>query len=111
VLLTPPPYQQPERLALISTARTDGQQMSGTLGWPSAQWLQWQKEVKSFEALAAYRWTFDFIVSEDGSEQPRQVEEHVWNVAGRLQNGITLAAAQAELATIAASQAQADRRG
>jgi hypothetical protein len=68
VLLTPPPYQQPERIALISTARTDGQQTSGPRGWPVAQWLEWQKEAKSFEAIAAFRWTFDFIVSEDGSE-------------------------------------------
>ncbi len=27
VLLTPPPYRSPERLALISSARTDGQRM------------------------------------------------------------------------------------
>jgi hypothetical protein len=46
VLLTPPPYQQPERIALISTARTDGQQTSSTRGWPAAQWLEWQKEAK-----------------------------------------------------------------
>jgi len=68
VLLTPPPYQQPERIALISTARTDGQQTSGPRGWPAAQWLEWQKEAKSFEAIAAYGWTFTFLVVEDGSE-------------------------------------------
>jgi putative ABC transport system permease protein len=68
VLLTPPPYWQPERIALITTARTDGQRMSSTRGWPAAQWLEWQKEAKSFEAVAAYRCDFDFIVSEDGSE-------------------------------------------
>jgi putative ABC transport system permease protein len=215
VLLTPPPYQQPERIALISTARSDGQQTSGPRGWPAAQWLEWQKEAKSFETIAAYRWTFDFIVSEDGSESlegmlvtkdyfrmtglkpylgrtfqdsdavtnappviilgyelwrqrfnsdpniigktirfrwetpptiigvmppgirfllsptmaqepnynvnaqmdywiparltPDRLKDPSWNVAGRLQNGITLAAAQAELASIAARQAQADR--
>lgn len=68
VLLTPPPYRHPERIALISTARTDGQQTSGARGWPAAQWLEWQKEAKSFEAIAAYRWTFNFLVTEDGSE-------------------------------------------
>jgi len=68
VLLTPPPYQQPERIALITTARTDGQQTSSTRGWPSAQWLEWQKEAKSFESVAAYRWSFSFLISEDGSE-------------------------------------------
>jgi putative ABC transport system permease protein len=68
VLLTPPPYRQPERIALITTARTDGQQMSRAQGWPAAQWLEWQKEAKSFEAIAAYHWQFNYIVSEDGSE-------------------------------------------
>jgi putative ABC transport system permease protein len=68
VLLTPPPYQQPERIALITTARTDGQQTADTRGWPAAQWLEWQKEAKSFEAIAAYGWTFNFLVTEDGSE-------------------------------------------
>jgi putative ABC transport system permease protein len=68
VLLTPPPYQQPGRIALITTARTDGQQTAGPRGWPAAQWMEWQKEAKSFEAIAAYGWTFNFLVMEDGSE-------------------------------------------
>jgi putative ABC transport system permease protein len=68
VLLTPPPYQRPERIALITMARTDGQQAAGPRGWPAAQWLEWQKEAKSFEAIAAYQWTFTFLVVEDGSE-------------------------------------------
>src|SRR3989475_9303380 len=33
VLLTPPPYQQPQRLVLIPSARTDGQPMAGYAGW------------------------------------------------------------------------------
>jgi putative ABC transport system permease protein len=68
VLLTPPPYQQPERIALITTARTDGQQTSRPRLWPAAQWMEWQKEAKSFEAIAAYGWTFNFLVLGDGSE-------------------------------------------
>ncbi|MGH9938103.1 MAG: ADOP family duplicated permease, partial [Blastocatellia bacterium] len=68
VLLTPPPYQQPERIALITTSRTDGQQPSRPRLWPAAQWMEWQKEAKSFEAIAAYGWTFNFLVLEDGSE-------------------------------------------
>jgi putative ABC transport system permease protein len=68
VLLTPPPYRQPGRIALITTARTDGQQTAGPRGWPAAQWMEWQKEAKSFEAIAAYGWTFTFLVVEDGSE-------------------------------------------
>jgi len=218
VLLTPPPYQQPERIALITTERTDSQQTSRPRGWPAAQWLEWQKEAKSFEAIAAYFWEFSFIISENGSESvegiivtkdyfsvtglkpylgrtfqdsdavadapqviilgydlwqrrfngdpniigktipfrglfgappptvigvmppgvrflpspnvagnpnynvnaqadwwlparpiPRVLKFPIWNVAGRLQNGATLATAQAELASITARQAQADR--
>jgi putative ABC transport system permease protein len=66
VLLTPPPYPQPDRLALITAARADGHRY--TRGWPAAQWQEWQKESKSFEAIAAYGWTFNFLVLPDGSE-------------------------------------------
>src|SRR5713226_9898841 len=68
VLLTPPPYRQPQQLVLIPSARTDGQQMTRPRGWPAAQWMEWQKEAKSFEAIAAYAWSFNFLVSADGSE-------------------------------------------
>jgi putative ABC transport system permease protein len=68
VLLTPPPYRQPQKLVLISTARSDGQQMAGTRGWPAMQWQDWQKQAKSFEAIGAYGWTFNFLVRNEGSE-------------------------------------------
>jgi len=68
VLLTPPPYQQPQRLVLIKAIRSDGQKMTGTRAWPAMQWLEWQKEVKSFEAIGAYGWTFNFLVRNEGSE-------------------------------------------
>src|SRR5262245_16639650 len=64
VLLTPPPYREPDRLVLINPVRTDGQRY--TRGWPAAQWLEWQKESKTFESIAAYGWTFNFLVSPDG---------------------------------------------
>ncbi|HUE21980.1 MAG TPA: ABC transporter permease [Bryobacteraceae bacterium] len=67
VLLTPPPYRQPQRLVLIPAARADGQQMAQPRGWPAAQWMEWQKEAKSFEAIAAYDWSFNFLVLTDGS--------------------------------------------
>ncbi|MCI0538562.1 MAG: ABC transporter permease, partial [Verrucomicrobiales bacterium] len=66
VLLTPPPYRQPDRLVLINPVRTDGQRY--TRGWPAAQWLEWQKESRTFESLAAYGWTFNPLVLSDGSE-------------------------------------------
>jgi putative ABC transport system permease protein len=73
VLLKPPPYRQPQRLALVEPARTDrnqmaGRQMPGQRAWPAAQWTDWQKQAKSFEALAAYSWSFNFLVLTDGSE-------------------------------------------
>src|SRR5580658_1568354 len=68
VLLTPPPYRQPERLALIPATRADGQQNAGPQAWAAAQWMEWQKEAKSFESIAAYGWTFNFLVLPDGSE-------------------------------------------
>jgi len=68
VLLTPPPYREPERLVLIPPARADGQKISETRGWPAIQWLGWQKEAKSFESIAAYGWTFNFLILPQGSE-------------------------------------------
>jgi putative ABC transport system permease protein len=66
VLLTPPPYPHPNRLMLITPTRTDGQRY--TRGWPAAQWQEWQTESKSFEAIAGYSWTFNFLVLPEGSE-------------------------------------------
>lgn len=68
VLLMPPPYRQPEQLVLIPAARADGRQMSGPRSWPSAQWTEWQKQARSFEAIGAYTWSFNFLVRSDGSE-------------------------------------------
>jgi putative ABC transport system permease protein len=68
VLLTPPPYQKPEQLVLISSARTNGQQTPRPPDWAAAQWQGWQKEAKSFDSIAAYRWSFNFLVSDEGSE-------------------------------------------
>jgi len=68
VLLTPPPYTRPDRLVTVPSARTDGQQTSTPRGWAAAQWLEWQKEATSFEALGAYAWSFNFLIDDDGSE-------------------------------------------
>jgi putative ABC transport system permease protein len=66
VLLTPPPYHEPERLALILPKRVDGQ--SYTRGWPAAQWQEWQRESKTLESIGAYGWTFNYLVLPEGSE-------------------------------------------
>jgi putative ABC transport system permease protein len=68
VLLTPPPYQQPERVVLIPSARTDSQRISSPRLWAAAQWLEWQQEAASFDAIAAYGWSFNFLIESDGSE-------------------------------------------
>ena len=52
VLLTPPPYRKPEQLVLIPTVRTDGQKMDSPRGWAAQQWMEWQKEAKSFAGTA-----------------------------------------------------------
>jgi len=82
VLLTPPPYAHPDRLVLINPARTDGQRY--TRGWPAAQWQEWQTESKSFEAIAGYGWTFNFLVLPDGSEsvEGMAVTRDYFKVAG-----------------------------
>ena len=68
VLLTPPPYRQPEQLVLVPSGRSDGKQMTHAQGWPAAQWMEWQKRAKSFEGIAAYDWSFNFLVLTQGSE-------------------------------------------
>jgi putative ABC transport system permease protein len=68
VLLTPPPYKKPQQLVLVSTTRTDGQRQENPRGWPAHQWMEWQKEAKSFEGIAAYGWTFNFLIRNEGSQ-------------------------------------------
>src|ERR1700728_913570 len=68
VLLTPPPYKKPQQLVLVQSARTDGQKEANPRGWPSQQWMEWQKEAKSFEGLAGYSWPFNFLIRNGGSQ-------------------------------------------
>jgi putative ABC transport system permease protein len=84
VLLTPPPYREPQRLVLIPAARTDGQDVAHARGWAPAQWLEWQKQAKSFEAIAAYNWTFNFLIRNEGSEsmEGMYVTRDYFRVAG-----------------------------
>lgn len=66
VLLTPPPYFEPERVVLLAPARTDGQPFRGPI--TAGQCVEWQQQAKSFESVAGYYWVFDFLVQPDGSE-------------------------------------------
>jgi putative ABC transport system permease protein len=74
VLLTPPPYKKPQQLVLVTTARTDGQKQESPRGWPAQQWMEWQKEAKSFEGIAAYGWTFNFLIRNEGSQSIEGME-------------------------------------
>ena len=68
VLLTPPPYRDPERLVLVPSVRVDNQQVERIGPTAAIQWMDWQKQATSFEAIAAYAWTFNFVVDNGGSE-------------------------------------------
>jgi putative ABC transport system permease protein len=74
VLLTPPPYQKPEQLMLVPTVRKDRQKMDSPRGWAAQQWMEWQKEAKSFDGIAAYGWTFNFLIRNDGSQSMQGME-------------------------------------
>src|SRR5665213_1730507 len=68
VLLTPPPYRDPQRLVLIPSIRVDSQQVERIEATPAIVWMDWRKRATSFDAVAAYLWTFNFLVNADGSE-------------------------------------------
>jgi putative ABC transport system permease protein len=66
VLLRPPPYAKPAELALVSPEKADGTPYSASCS--GLQFADWQAQADSFAALAAYHWTFNFLVHPDGSE-------------------------------------------
>jgi putative ABC transport system permease protein len=68
VLLTPPPYQDPGRLVLVPSVHVDSQQVERIGPTPAIQWIDWQQQATSFDAIAAYSWTFNFVVDNGGSE-------------------------------------------
>jgi putative ABC transport system permease protein len=66
VLLSPPPYADPDRLVLLAPSRQDGQPY--TQGVTIGQWIDWRSTVRAIEPPGLYRWTFNFLVLPDGSE-------------------------------------------
>ena len=74
VLLTPPPYKKPQQLMLIQTVRTDGQKMDSPRGWAAQQWMEWNQHVGSFQGMAGYGWTFNFLIRNDGSQSMQGME-------------------------------------
>jgi putative ABC transport system permease protein len=65
VLLSPPPYADPDRLLLLAPSRVDGQpyQQGSTV----SHLIAW-RQARTFEPPAMYRWSFNFLVRDDGSE-------------------------------------------
>lgn len=82
VLLTPPPYLRSEKLALVHSLGSDGQ--PSRQGWATLQWTEWQKQARSLEGVAAYSWTFNFLIGNDGSEsmQGMAVTREYFSVTG-----------------------------
>ena len=74
VLLTPPPYQKPKQLMLIQSVRTDGQKMDSPRGGAAQQWMEWNQKVGSFQGIAGYGWTFNFLIRDDGSQSMQGME-------------------------------------
>ena len=68
VLLTPPPYPKPQQLMLIQSTRADGQKMDSVRAWPAQQWMEWNGKLESFQGMAGYRWIFNFLIRNDGSQ-------------------------------------------
>ena len=64
VLLSPPPFVEPDRLVLVTPVRVDGQPYER--GASVGQWLAWRR-APAIERVALYRWTFNFLVRGDGS--------------------------------------------
>src|SRR5436309_303508 len=68
VLLTPPPYHDPDRLVLVPSVRVDSQQVERIEATPAIHWLDWQKQATTFDSVAAHVWTFNFRIDNAGSE-------------------------------------------
>src|SRR5262245_37504797 len=60
VLLSPPPYSDPDRLVLLSNSRVDGRPY--TQGVSNGQWSDWKASSRTVEPPAVYRWTFNFLI-------------------------------------------------
>ena len=69
VLLTPPPYRDPDRLVLVPSVHVDSQQVERIERDPGdpVDGLAETGRRRS-TAIAAYSWTFNFVVDDGGSE-------------------------------------------
>jgi putative ABC transport system permease protein len=65
-LLRAVPYPQPEQIVLVTPENVAGGVTN--VGVPGKQFDEWDKQNRSFAGLAAYDWTFTFLVHPDGNE-------------------------------------------
>ena len=73
-LLEPPPYADPGELVLIQTRGSESRPAFTNDAWPAAQWEEWEATAETLDSVAAYSWTFNFLILEDGS----QSQEGMW---------------------------------
>ena len=66
VLLRRLPYEQPDRLVLITAERLSGGVTNASL--TAKLFEEGKRQARSFAGMAAYNWTFTFLVHPDGSE-------------------------------------------
>ncbi|HTV03647.1 MAG TPA: ABC transporter permease, partial [Luteitalea sp.] len=65
VLLTPPPYADPDRLVLVTPTRLDGAPHDRRP--TTAQWVAWRDAAHGID-MALYSWAFNYLVRADGSQ-------------------------------------------
>jgi putative ABC transport system permease protein len=69
---------------LIQTVRSDGQKMDSPRGWAAQQWMEWNQHLASFQGMAGYAWTFNFLIRNDGSQsmQGMQISKDYFRLMG-----------------------------
>jgi putative ABC transport system permease protein len=73
-LLESPPYADAGELVVIGTRSTESGPSFTNDAWAPAQWEEWEAAAETLESVAAYAWTFNFLVLEDGSRS----QEGMW---------------------------------
>ena len=65
-LLRPLPYAMPQKLAFLTFEKIEGGATNASV--TGAQFLEWSSRASSFAGLAAYDWTFNFLILDDRNQ-------------------------------------------
>jgi putative ABC transport system permease protein len=66
VLVTPPPYPEADRVMLLRAISPENPSL---LRPPTTEeWGGWQRESTTFQSVAGYDWTLDYLIMQDGGE-------------------------------------------